>query len=390
MKAPGGESFDLGDLLRGIEAWVSLESPSRDVARANRMADRIEADYRAAGVAIERLRNRDGLGDHLLASTAGQGRHVLVLSHYDTVHPAGTLDGILPFRVEGDLAYGPGIADMKAGAYMAFAALARLSREPGCDRAPVRHLIVSDEEIGSPSSRRLIEEQARGALYVLVTEPVREGGRCVTGRKGIAAFTLTATGRAAHAGLRHAEGRNAIGEMARHVLALEEMTDYEAGLTLSVGTIQGGTQRNVVAHRCTVEVDMRVPDREVAERAIAAVRALRPSSPDFALEIEGGLRRPPYAKTAIVGRLHAEARALAAECGLTLDDMTTAGGSDANFTAPFAPTLDGLGADGQDSSHSHDERILIPDLPRRTALLYRLMRDLPPIWTAASGGDDHV
>jgi glutamate carboxypeptidase len=315
MSLSGDDPFDLEELLHGIRTWVEIESPSRDVARANRMADRIEADCRAAGLAVERFGNREGLGDHLLASTAGQGPHVLILSHYDTVHPAGTLESTLPFRVDGDLAYGPGIADMKAGAYMAHAALARLIRQPGGARAPVRHLIVSDEEIGSPSSRKLIEEQARGALYVLVTEPVREGGRCVTGRKGIAAFTLTVEGRASHAGLCHAEGRNAIREMARHVLALEEMTDYQAGLTVSVGTIHGGTERNVVPHRCAVEVDMRVPDMGVAERAIAQILALRPSSEDFRLEIAGGLRRPPYSKTGIVGQLHAHACALAQQCG---------------------------------------------------------------------------
>lgn len=371
--------FEPAKMLEGIRSWVEIESPSLDAAAVNRMADKVEADARAAGGRVTRYSGRDERGDHLLVESPwgeAHDRGILVLSHYDTVHPIGTIDKILPFRVEGDLAYGPGISDMKGGAYLAFAALADLISRGTPTPLPIRHLYVSDEETGSLTSRALIEEEARRAKYVLVTEPARDGGRCVTARKGTARFDIVAQGRASHAGSRHAEGRNAIKEMARQILDLEAMTDYELGLSVNVGVIHGGTRPNVVPYECRIEVDMRVPSPAVAETAVKKVLGLKPYDPDVTLTVTGELNRPPYEKLEGISQLFETARGLAADYGFELGDVRTGGCSDGNFTAEHAPTLDGLGVDGQGSSHTHNERTLISTIPHRALLLQRLMETL--------------
>jgi glutamate carboxypeptidase len=198
----------------------------------------------------------------------------------------------------------------------------------------------------------------------------------VTARKGTARFEVVVHGRAAHAGSRHAEGRSAIREMARQILDIEAMTDYDLGLTLNVGVVQGGTRPNVVSYEARAEVDMRVPNPEVAEAAVARVMGLRPYDPDVTITVTGGLNRPPYEKSEAIAALFGKARTLAAEFGFDLQDARTGGCSDGNFTARFAPTLDALGVDGQGSSHSHAERLLIPTIPERALLLQRLMQRL--------------
>lgn len=370
--------FDNETLLQGIRSWVEIESPTTDAAAVNRMADRVEAESRAFGAIVDRLPGRDGFGDHLRVAVpwGGQDRGILVLSHLDTVHPIGMLASTLPFRIEGDFAYGPGISDMKGGAYLALAAMRHLISRGESTPLPIRHLYLSDEEVGSPTSRELIEEEAQRARYVLVTEPARDGGRCVTARKGSARFTIRVRGRAAHAGSRHQEGRSAIRELCRHVLNLEEMTDYELGLTVNVGVLQGGTRSNVVPYEAEAAVDMRVPSPAVAEEAVARVLGLKPYNPDVSVEVAGGLNRPPYEKSAEIAALFERARALAAEFGLDLQDTKTGGNSDGNLTARFAPTLDGLGVDGMGSSHSHHERLRISTIASRACLLLRLMQTL--------------
>ena len=366
-------------MLEGIRSWVEIESPSLNADLVNRMADKVEADASAAGARVERIPGRDGCGDHVFVQSPwgeDDEKGILILSHYDTVHAEGTLTSVLPFRVEGDLAYGPGISDMKGGAYLAFAALRELIARGNRTPLPIRHLYVSDEEIGSLTSRARIEEEAKRAKYVLVTEPARDGGRCVTARKGTARFDITIHGRAAHAGSRHVHGRSAIKEMARQILDLENMTDYESGLTVNVGVVSGGTRPNVVAYECKAEVDMRVPNPAVAEAAVAKVLNLKPYDPDCTITVTGGLNRPPYEKLAGIADLFETARGLAATYGFQLDDVQTGGCSDGNFTASYAPTLDGLGVDGQGSSHSHSERLVVSTIPHRALLLERLMQTL--------------
>ena len=377
MTAANTPPFDAHALLEEIRSWVVIESPTTDPAAVNRMVDRVEADARTAQAVIKRVPGHDGYGDHLLVSSPWGGEDepgILVLSHLDTVHAVGTLAGPLPFRVEGDIAFGPGICDMKGGALIAFAALRHLIASARTT-LPIRHLFVSDEEAGSHTSREIIEREAKRARYVLVTEPAREGGKVVTARKGTARFGIKVTGRSAHSGTRHQDGRNAIRELARQILILEDMTDHASGVTVNVGVINGGTRANVVAEHAFAEVDMRVPNPEIGDKAIARVLALKAHDPDTVVEITGGLNRPGYEKSAQIEGLFEHAKELAARIGFALADLKTGGGSDGNFTAHLAPTLDGLGVDGQ-GAHTHHEQIYVSSLVPRAMLMLRLMETL--------------
>jgi len=371
-------SLDTEELLAGIRAWVEIESPTTDAAAVNRVADKVQSDYAAIGAKIDRTPGRDGFGDHLLITSPWGDEDapgILVLSHIDTVHAIGNLAHANPFRVEGDVAYGPGIYDMKGGAHIAFAAMRHLVRAGRTTRLPIRHLLVSEEEVGSPTSRALIEREARRAVAVLVTEPAREGGRIVTARKGTARFEIHVRGIAAHSGTRHQDGRSAIKELARQILDLEAMTDYATGLTVNVGVIAGGTRANVVAAEAHAEFDMRVPNPEIAEAAIARVMAITPHDPDTTVEITGGLNRPGYEKSPEIAKLFDHAKQLAAGIGFDLQDLATGGGSDGNFTASIAPTLDGLGVDGQ-GAHTDHEQLYVSSLVPRAKLLLGLYETL--------------
>ncbi|WP_163849549.1 M20 family metallopeptidase [Pseudooceanicola aestuarii] len=365
------------EMLAGIRRWVEIESHTPDVAGIARLCDTIAADYASCGARSERIAGRDGQGDQLIVRAPwGEGSNapgILVLSHNDTVHPAGTI-GEFPFRVEGDLAYGPGICDMKGGSYIAMQAVREIAAA-GTGRLPVTHLMVSDEEIGSPTSRAVIEELARAAKYVLVTEPAREGGKIVTARKGVMRFEAETFGTAAHAGTRHQAGRSAVVEIARLTLKFAALTDYDRGITCNVGEITGGTGVNVVAAHARIRVDVRVPDAEAAEEVQAFVDGLWAEDPDIRLSITGGLNRPAYETDARVAALFDHARALAAEIGFDLVGLKTGGGSDGNFTAPLTPTLDGLGVDGNDA-HTLNEHLLISSLEPRRDLLKRLLETL--------------
>jgi glutamate carboxypeptidase len=369
-------------VLDGIRQWIEIESPSDVPEAMARMAAKIEADYRAIGATVERIAGRDGFGDHLLITDArhcppgaADGPSILVLSHMDTVHPMGTLAGPLPFRIEGDRAYGPGAEDMKGGTFLALTALQLISKGKRKTHLPVRHLIVSDEEMGSQTSREHIEREARRAKYVLVTEPARSGGKIVTARKGVANFTIRAHGEAAHAGVEHHLGANAIREIAHQIEAIEALTNYDRDLTLNVGLVKGGSRSNVVPDFAEIEIDVRFPNPAIGEEVVERIRSLRVANPRVRLEIEGGINRPGYDKTPDIAALFDHAKGLAAEIGFELEDLKTGGGSDGNYTAAHAPTLDGLGVDG-DGGHTLDERLYISSIVPRTHLLMRLMETL--------------
>lgn len=367
-------TFSTSDLVLGIGQWLTCESPSADGDAVWRMARMIEQQALAWGLrtALQTL-SPSGLPLlHIHNRSAGEARRgVLVLGHMDTVHPIGTLMQN-PCRTEDGRLYGPGSYDMKGSIYLALAALARTQADTAF---PVDLLLVPDEETGSHASRASIEAFGREARYALVCEPARaDNGKCVTARKGTGMVRLSVHGRPAHAGVAHEKGRSAIREMAHQILTLESMTDYSRGLTVSVGTIRGGTVSNTVPSLCEVEVDFRIPDMAVAEDIVQRIRALTPTFPDTRLDIDVEVNRPPMVKTPAVAQLLAAAQRCAQSAGFLLEDVPmTGGGSDANFVGALGvPVLDGLGADG-DGAHTLHEFIQVSTLEQRLAFWERLL-----------------
>lgn len=282
---------DVEELLSGILEWVRIESPSGRTDQIARLLDSVESETADSPIERRRIPGRDGRGDHLILSYNPAGSSAapaLVMDHVDTVWPVGTLDR-RPIRVEGDKVYGPGIYDMTAGSYLGYHAIRRMARAGTVPARPVVVLLNSDEEIGSPTSRGLIEELASNAAFVLVPEPaVGPDTAAVTARKGWGHFVLRAHGRPAHAGGNLAEGRSAIREVARHVLELEAMTNFETGTTINVGVIRGGTLLNVVPAEATIEIDLRVMDEAASRQMTEAILSRQPFDPDIRVEIEGG------------------------------------------------------------------------------------------------------
>lgn len=366
-------------LVAGIQDWIRCESPSHSPEGVAAMAERVRKQASAAGLGVKvtLLGNDTGPLVHVTNRADQDTRPgILILGHLDTVHPMGTLREN-PCRIDGDRLYGPGVYDMKAGIYLALTALAGLS-QAGDTRLPVDFLMVPDEETGSHASRPAIERYAGNAKYALVCEPARPGGgRCVTARKGTGMLRLGVKGRPAHAGMQHEKGRSAIREMAHQVLALEGMTDYGQGITVSVGTIAGGTVTNTVPAHCRCVVDFRVPTLGAADVVLRRMRNLCAVDPDVELDIDVELNRPPMEKTEASTALLALAQRYAREAGFDLEDAPmTGGGSDANFTSAMGvPTLDGLGADG-DGAHTLHEHILVSTLPQRLAFWTLLLRQL--------------
>ena len=364
-------------LLEQIRQWIEIETPSHDPAAVASLAQVVAGQARSAGLAVT-LQDLDAaVGPLLTVSHRAPGDTrpgIIVLAHLDTVHPLGMIKRN-PFRIEGDRVYGPGGYDMKAGACVALEALKRVAARNE-NALPIDMLFVPDEEIGSTASRATIEGIAAGARWALVGEPARHGGRCVTARKGIGGVRLQAQGCAAHAGLQHERGRNAIRELAQQVLALEAMTDYQRGITVNVGTIAGGTAANVVPENAGLLGEFRAPTLALAEATRAQILALQPCTPDTTLAVEAWIKRPPYERTEGIADLLRRAQQYATLAGFDLDEVPMTGGaSDGNFTAALGiPTLDGLGVAG-DGAHSPTEYFLL------SSLMPRLM-----FWTALLNG----
>src|SRR3979409_845622 len=364
--------FDAKTILSGTRRWVEIETPTEAPDQVNRLVTMVADGYRDLPVTIERVAGHGGCGDHILArSSWGQeAPGILVLSHLDTVHPIGFIER-LPFRIEGDSAFGPGIYDMKGGAYLAYHAFRQLCATPERSALGVTQLYVSDEEIGSPTSRALIEAEGRKAKYVLVTEPARDGGKIVTGRKGVARFEIFIKGVPAHAGTRPEDGRSAIRELGHVIQTLEAMNDIKRGVTVNVGVVRGGTKPNVIPEQAYAEVDMRVPTIADADEFVPKILNLKSRTEGVSVKVVGELNRPPYEKDNAGAALYEHAKTLAAEIGFDLVDTATGGGSDGNFTAPHTATLDGLGVDGK-GAHTHYEQLYISSIETRARFLHRL------------------
>jgi glutamate carboxypeptidase len=353
--------------------WAQCESPSSHADAVNRMQDLVLAEMAGEGaIDIERVPGRDGVGDIVvLRSGRASAGGTFLLGHVDTVHPIGTAAEKLPIRREGDRLYGPGLYDMKGGVLCAILALVDHARRGNL--APVTYLLSPDEEIGSPTTRALIESLAVGMTRTLVLEPARSCGAAVTARKGVGWFDFRIEGIPAHAGTHHADGRSAIREACHQILQLEHMTDYALGTTVSVGEISGGSARNVIPAQCTFSADIRVKTTAEAERIENALTVLQAADPLTTIRKSGGFNRPPYEKTAGTAALLEEAVRLALPLGIELRDVPmVGGGSDGNFTAALGvPTLDGLGVQGA-GAHTWEEHCLLSSVLPRAALIAAL------------------
>ena len=361
--------------LDALRRLVEFESPSNEKAAVDRLIGHIEGELSARGASVERLQQAEW-GDLLVARIgAGDQRPLLVMTHIDTVWPLGTLER-LPFRVEGDRAHGPGIYDMKASVAMMFTALDIL-REQQRQHRPIVWLVNTEEEVGSPVSRPVIERLALEAQYVLCLEPgVAPRGALKTERKGVGMFNLEITGRASHAGADHQAGVSALEELARQVQWLHGLTDYKRGTTVNVGVASGGTKRNVVAAHASALIDLRVTTMAEAERIVPLIMRAKPFVKGATVTMTGGLNRPPMERTETIVAGFERAREIGRTVGLELEEGSTGGGSDGNFTAGVgAATLDGLGAVG-DGAHADTEHILVSRLAPRTALITALLAEL--------------
>lgn len=357
-------------LRRDAETLVRLESPSTDKAAVDRCGAAVARLLREAGGAVTLMR-QDLRGHHVRAEFPGGPKRVMILGHFDTVWDVGRIQSMPLHEANGRL-YGPGIYDMKASIAVATLAI-RAVRDLSENGPRIVAVFTTDEEVGSATSRALIETEARQSDAVLVIEPSLPGGAAKTQRKGCGEFTLLVRGVSAHAGIDPRKGASAIHEIAHQVCALERLQDLERGISVNVGRIEGGTRGNVVAEEARAVVDVRVPKASDAARIEAAVRSLTPKNPRVTLEVHGGVDRPPMERTERVGRLYEQARAVAASLGRDLAEGATGGGSDGNFTAALGvATLDGLGPEG-DGAHATHEHVLLADLPWRAAFLAALM-----------------
>jgi len=355
--------------------FVCAESPSVDKPAVDRFGKMVAAEWRRRAAKVTILRQRER-GDHIRAewnSRANRGNgQILVLGHLDTVYDAGTL-AKMPFRLSRGRAYGPGAFDMKGGLVIALFAVDALAAAGLLPEKRVVFLWTSDEEIGSGTSRAMIEREARRSDAVLVLEPaLGADGRVKTGRKGVGEIEIVATGRTAHAGLNPQDGINAIEEIALQIARISRWNQPSRCITVNAGLIEGGTRTNVIPEHARVVVDVRAT-RALDMRALERMfRALRPILRGAKLEIRGGFNRPPMERKTAAA-LFSKARKLAKEMGIVLGEAHVGGGSDGNFTAALGiPTLDGLGAVGE-SAHSSDENILIRALPDRAALIAGLL-----------------
>ena len=373
------DRVDSDAILSNIRNIVEIESPSRHAAGVNRVLETIARSFEGTGAASERELTADSFGDILLVRCDPTRNEpgILVLSHMDTVHPVGTLASKLTYRREGDRVYGPGIYDMKGGLMLAVEAFRRIAQARRRTKLPITFLFTPDEELSSPVSRRVIEREARGQRYVLVTEPARDGGKVVTERKGIGVFVIRTRGRPAHAGGDPDKGRNAIVAMAEIVLAISVLNDPRRGITTNVGLIAGGTARNTVAEECMIEVDLRFCDPANASEMEAKLKALKSSRPDIETTVTGKITRPPFVRGRGVDLVFDKAATIAKEIGFNLKRAPrVGGGSDGNFTVAMGiPTLDGLGVDG-DGAHTNHEYMLFSSIEPRTRLLQGLMEQL--------------
>jgi glutamate carboxypeptidase len=367
-------------LLDELSTWVKIETPTRDAAQVNKLMDLAERQLAAAGGETTRISGRDGFGDNLVIRAAAQAldptaRPILFSGHLDTVWPVGTIS-TMPFRVDGDLAYGPGILDMKAGSFAAFYALRAILKGNIRTKVPIVLLLTPDEEVGSPTSQALIEQEAAKARATIIPEPAWHDGRCVTARKGVGIFDIAVKGINSHAGSAFEAGASAVVELAHQILRLNGMVDLDAGVTINVAPIAGGVTTNVIPDKASGGIDLRVPNSVIGDRVVDAILGLQPVDPRCTVSVTGGMNRPPWAETPASLALYDTVKAMASDAGLSITKMHRGGGSDGNFTAALGiPTIDGLGCAGT-GAHAPHEHIQWRELDKRVALMAAIMEEL--------------
>jgi glutamate carboxypeptidase len=363
-----------------IRQFVEIESPSDLKQAVDRLGTVVGSRFAEIGGRI-RVHHAEKFGDHLQidfkSSRAAKQKPVLLLGHLDTVYPVGTISR-MPCRVAKGRLHGPGVLDMKAGVALALHVLEAMSKwNGGKPPRPVTVLLVSDEEVGSKSSRHITEALAKKSAAVLVLEPAQGlHGAVKTARKGICEYTLQIQGKAAHSGLDFEKGQSAVVELAKQICEISELVDVNRGTTVNVGKITGGTRANVVAAEATALIDVRVARMRDGLAIDEKLRSLKPFNPSCRITISGGMNRPPMERTPGVAELFGKAAGIAKELSWKLDEAAVGGGSDGNFTAALGiPTLDGLGAVGE-GAHADHESIVISELPRRAALLAGLIASI--------------
>ena len=354
---PANLPFDSEAMLQGLRAWVECESPTWEKSAVERMLDLAARDMAIMGATIEHIAGRQGFAGSVRARFPhpSQGEPgILIAGHMDTVHPLDTL-AKLPFRRDGDKCYGPGIYDMKGGNYLALEAIRQLARASVITPLPITILFTPDEEVGTPSTRDIIEAEAARNKYVLVPEPGRTNNGVVTGRYAIARFNLEAVGRPSHAGATLSSGRSAIREMARQILVIDGMTTEDC--TYSVGIVHGGQWVNCVATTCTGEALSMARRQADLDRGVEKMLALSGATDDVTFTVTRGVTRPVWEPDAGTMALYEKARGIAKELGMELPHGSAGGGSDGNFTGAMGiPTLDGLGVRGADA-HTLNEHL---------------------------------
>ena len=373
---PTNLPFDADAMLAGLRPWIECESPTYDAAAVNRMMDLAARDLALMVARIERIPGRTGFGDCVRARFPHPREDepgVLVMGHMDTVHPVGTL-AALPFRRDGERCYGPAICDMKGGNYVALEAIRQLARAGIETPLPVTVLFTPDEEVGTPSTRDVVEAEAARHRFVLVPEPATSEAGVVTGRYAIARFNLETVGRPSHAGARLAEGRSAIRAMARRIIEIEAMTSDDC--TFSVGVVHGGQWVNCVATTCRAEALSMAKRQADLDQGVERMLALAGTADDVAFTVTRGVTRPVWEPDAASLALYETARGIAKALGFDIPHKSAGGGSDGNFTGAMGiPTLDGLGVQGA-GYHTLDEHILVDSLVQRGRLMAGLLATL--------------
>jgi len=368
--------FDAEVIASGIAEWVAVESPSYDADAVNRMMDLAADQMAALGAQITRFPGHDGFGDVVRAHFPwGEGPGLMILGHLDTVHLVGTLAESLPLRREGDRLYGPGAQDMKGGMFLAIHVLGEIIAKRGPLSVPVTVLFIPDEELGSPSTRQVIEREARACKAVLVPEPGK-GDKLVTGRHAFLRYRIRVTGKPAHAGVAKGVGRSAISVMARLITEIEGMSDVGREVTYRVGNIRGGTFVNVIPTLCEAEVLCVAPTQEAVGEIQERMEQLTSPDPEVALEVVPGPVRPLFQTNDGNLELYEVGARVGKQLGLDLGHGQFGGGSDGNFTGALGiPTLDGLGVVGA-GLHTKEEHIEVSQLVTRARLFAGLLCEL--------------